>query len=112
MGHDAIIEEIARRAIAASELVHCCRPAQGYAGVAGFPDLVIVGNRGLMFAGIRTAHSGAHAVSGRGLWARRLHAVDSLCDSACERAGVLHKVFGEADLDDGGQVDLHLAAIA
>lgn len=76
-------------------LVHHCRPAQtgrGWRtpiqGDAGFPDLVILGSRGLLLRELKTDRGGVSP--GQAIWANRALV-----------AGVDHGVWRPADLASG-----------
>lgn len=80
-------------------LAHHCADSRKCEGDRGFPDLVILGTRGVLLAELKMT-SGETSAS-QDEWAWRLTQVDSQCGPCCERGGVLYKCYRPDDLTDG-----------
>lgn len=92
-------EEVAAMAGAMGLLLHHCTDSRRCIGQAGFPDLIIVGVRGIIFAELKIP--GGETSAEQDLWHWTLHQANMLCSTECERSGHLHQLWTPADLENG-----------
>lgn len=77
---------------------HCTKPWL-CEGTPGLPDLIVVGQRGLMVPELKSARGRSSRQQQH--WGRRLSGIDALCSGECERRGSLWDLYRPADLDPG-----------
>lgn len=109
MTETELLHDVTRLAAAKGLLVHHCTDSRRCDGHRGFPDLVIAGPKGLIFAELKAA--GGETSADQDLWLWMLHEIDNRCSCECERRCSLDAVWCPADLESG-RIEQALALLA
>lgn len=84
-------------------LWHHCRDSRACDGPRGFPDLVVIGPKGIIFAEIKSADGDTSAE--QDLFGYTIEAIDRLCGRECERFSTMWQVWQPGHLDGGAIAD-------
>lgn len=93
MSESVFTGEVMRLARRLGLLAHHCKDSRKCEGAAGFPDLIALGERGLLIAELKTENGDTSA--GQDLWAW-----------TASRSGLAIPVLRPADLDSGRIIDM------
>lgn len=77
---------------------HCTKPWL-CEGTPGLPDLIVLGQHGLMAPELKSDRGRSSRQQQH--WGRRLGQVDNLCSCECERRGRLWGLYRPGDLESG-----------
>lgn len=109
MTETEFLEKVTMMAAGKGLLWHHCTDSRRCDGQRGFPDLVIVGPRGITLVELKIP--GGETSAEQDLWHWTLNQVDSLCGRECERNGQFHQLWTPSGLENG-RIERELSDLA